>query len=152
MTNTKTNTNADVPAEFLSIFHALVKAIQPRFIEPDAAAVYWQVLGRLPLDAIQQSAEALARTRFWPNTGDWFTAAAAIAGQTVAVVDGSRRLEELDDLPPNHQERDEISKRLSAADQTALMARYGYPWPSSGATPERVTPGRRRAARAGVSR
>jgi hypothetical protein len=39
-----------------------------------------------------------------------------------------RSLEELDALDAHNPERDEISKRLSPEDQTALMARYGYEW------------------------
>lgn len=41
------------------------------------------------------------------------------------VIEGSRTLEELDDLAPNDPERDEICKRLSREDQARLMARYG---------------------------
>lgn len=37
-----------------------------------------------------------------------------------------RTLDELDALAPNDPERDEICKRLSPAEQIALMGRYGF--------------------------
>lgn len=40
-----------------------------------------------------------------------------------------RTLDELDALPKNDPERDEICKRLSPEDQVQLMKRYGLDWP-----------------------
>jgi hypothetical protein len=83
-----------------------------------------------PIEAIHASAEELIRQRYWPNTGDWVEA----AGRHIAtphqerIDEGPRSIEELDELAPDDPERDEISKRLSPEDQTALMARYGYEW------------------------
>ncbi len=120
----------EVPDAFQRIFASLVRALQPRGLPPDIVAVYWGVLHRLPMEAIRQSAAGLEQSRFWPNTGDWFEAAAAVHVRP-ALIPGSRRLEELDDLAQNDPERDAICKNLSPADEQALMARYGYAWPPS---------------------
>jgi hypothetical protein len=114
-----------VPDDFRRLFTSLVTAIQPRPLAPDTLAVYWAVLRDLPMEALTESADALKRSRFFPNSGDWFQVAHAIATKFQLPIEGSRTLDELDDLAPNDRERDEIAKRLSVADQTALMARYG---------------------------
>ncbi len=118
----------DVPAAFQEIFYGLVRAIQPRGQKPDTVAVYWTTLQKLPMRALRDSAVQLATSRHFPNTGDWFQAARAIDTRPRPIV-GSRRLEELDGLALNDPERDEVCKNLSPADEQALMARYGYPWP-----------------------
>lgn len=115
------------PAEFTEIFRTLVRAVQPRFVEPDAVEVYWAALRHFPIDVLRESADTLARSRFWPNTGDWFAAASTLAPPPI-VIEGSRRLDELEDLARNDPERDEISKRLGLHDQRALMARHGLAW------------------------
>ena len=119
-------TTLDVPLDFQAIFTSLVKALQPRYLDPDAVEVYWAVLAPLPMEALRQSAEALKLARFFPNTGDWFLAAKALADTWTTPPEGSRRLEELDGLDPRDPERDEVCKGLSDAEGDQLMARYGY--------------------------
>ncbi len=131
------------PPEFLRVFRFLVTALQPRGLERDAVEVYWLVLGHFPIAALEHSASDLTKTSsFFPTTGEWFFATISYVSfhdgasedwrqrleraRAPDPLEGSRTLDELDDLAPNDPERDEICKRLSVADQTALMARYGY--------------------------
>lgn len=131
-TMTDATTTTPVPPEFAEIFRGLVMALQPRHLDRDVMQVYWNALRSVPMAALRESAARLAEGRFWPNTGDWFTVAAAMQTESRPrgyPAEGSRRLDELDALAPNDPERDEICKGLSREDQRALMARYGYDWP-----------------------
>ena len=131
-----------VPADFRQIFRTLVIALQPRHLEPDTVAVYWALLGHISLAHLQQSAEALARTTaFFPTTGEWIQAANALSthpdARVAPFVAANGRLipieTTLDDLDQDGlsvDDSNEISRRLTRAAQTALMARYGYQWPA----------------------
>jgi hypothetical protein len=117
-----------VPPEFQAVFRELVAVFPARGLTAETIAAYHAVLGAVPVSVLRAAARQLARTNtFFPSTGEWFTAANVIQAHTVPA-EGSRRLEELDDLAPNDPERDEISKGLSRDDQRALMARYGFTW------------------------
>ena len=67
-----------VPPEFAKVFSRLVRRTQVPGgrLDPQACADYWTALRDVPMDALAESADALARSEvFFPTVAEWRRAA-----------------------------------------------------------------------------
>jgi hypothetical protein len=71
----------DVPSAFLTLFRDVVRAYQPRAVDPGAPRVYWDTLRVYPLAILEASAARLTQQQaFFPTAAEWYQAARCLAG------------------------------------------------------------------------
>ena len=68
-------TKTSPPDWFVAIFRNLVTALQPRKLQPNAVAVYYDALAQLGETKITTAAAVLKRQRFFPTSGEWYAEA-----------------------------------------------------------------------------
>jgi hypothetical protein len=83
-----TNTKPELPKAFLDVFTKLVSRTQSGRLEAGTAAAYYELLQRVPLHVLIESATRLAETHtFFPSVAEWLHAAAAVSPPAVRTCD-----------------------------------------------------------------
>jgi hypothetical protein len=80
----KTDTETPIPAAFLDVFRDLVRAYQPRTVDGHTPRVYWETLGKYPVEILRAAAlELRQRSVFFPTAPEWARAASRAAAPRV---------------------------------------------------------------------